>query len=330
MPDGLEAHVDESGPDQVFWMSNRRVTLGFVPALGGRLLSFQLDGRELLYRNPSLLDDRLHRRAPDGLPPADGTLSSWRNYGGDKTWPAPQGWSGPAEWPGPPDPVLDSGCYQADLETGNDELRLTMVSAPDPGTGLQISRTVTLTADATEFPVHQWFTCVGRPVRWAIWNVLQLRGDPSGDAADGWYAEIDDRPDAVIELLSGNGFPRFSITDGVVFVPLQKVVGKLGLPGATGRLSTVIDGIEVCQRFAPEISADYPDRGSRAEIWLECPLDEGLAHLGGLKPDAYVLETEVLGPLTALEPGESSELTVTISARRVDDDEAQTSDAHRG
>ena len=34
---------------------------------------------------------------------------NWKNYGGAKTWPAPQGWDGEGQWPGPPDPVLDSG-----------------------------------------------------------------------------------------------------------------------------------------------------------------------------------------------------------------------------
>ena len=39
------------------------------------------------------------------------TLVNWKNYGGAKTWPAPQGWDGAGQWPGPPDPVLDSGRY---------------------------------------------------------------------------------------------------------------------------------------------------------------------------------------------------------------------------
>ncbi len=41
----------------------------------------------------------------------DGTLAAWKNYGGDKTWPAPQGWETDDQWHGPPDPVLDSGRY---------------------------------------------------------------------------------------------------------------------------------------------------------------------------------------------------------------------------
>ena len=39
----------------------------------------------------------------------DGSIAAWKNYGGGKTWPAPQGWDRPDQWHGPPDPVLDTG-----------------------------------------------------------------------------------------------------------------------------------------------------------------------------------------------------------------------------
>ena len=38
----------------------------------------------------------------------DGSLGAWKNYGGAKTWPAPQGWDNDQQWHGPPDPVLDT------------------------------------------------------------------------------------------------------------------------------------------------------------------------------------------------------------------------------
>src|SRR3712207_4599372 len=103
----LSVEVDREGPDEVVWLANGLLRIGLVPALGARILSLVAGERELLYRNPRLLDDRLHRLPGEALlPPVDGTLGSWRNYGGDKTWPAPQGWDGPDQWPGPPDEVL--------------------------------------------------------------------------------------------------------------------------------------------------------------------------------------------------------------------------------
>ncbi|QNK82690.1 DUF4380 domain-containing protein [Nakamurella sp. PAMC28650] len=306
------ADLDTSGPDQVFWLSNGRLTLGIVPALGGRLLSLQFGGRELLYRNAELIDHRLHRRDASLRPPVDVTMASWRNYGGDKTWPAPQGWSGPAQWPGPPDPVLDSGPYVPTLTLADDSVTLAMTSAPDRRSGLQITRTVRLRAGSVEYELRQRFEAVDRPVRWAIWDVLQLRAESSGDPRDGWYATVVDSPDSAIELLSGNGFPAHSIADGVMVVPFQEIVGKLGVPGASGRVATWLDGVAVTQRFSVVEGAEYPDRGSRAEIWLECPLPHPLAHLGGLDPPARIIESEVLGPLITLMPGESTSSNVVV------------------
>ena len=41
----------------------------------------------------------------------DGSLAAWKNYGGDKTRPAPQGWDNDEQWHGPPDPILDTSRY---------------------------------------------------------------------------------------------------------------------------------------------------------------------------------------------------------------------------
>lgn len=79
------------------WLGNGTLRLGFVPRLGGRLLSLVFDGRELLWRNASLLDDALRPVGGHVLAPNSGRMGDWVNYGGDKTWPAPQRWDGPGQ-----------------------------------------------------------------------------------------------------------------------------------------------------------------------------------------------------------------------------------------
>jgi hypothetical protein len=152
------------------WLENGLVQLGFLPELGGRLLSFRVAGRELLWRNDALVTPAL---APVGheFGPNDGEMGDWRNYGGDKTWPAPQGWGGPDEWPGPPDPVLDSGPYTVDATADS----VTMTSAPDPRTGLCLTRQFTLRD--TGYLLELTATNVSsQNKRWALWNVTQFPG----------------------------------------------------------------------------------------------------------------------------------------------------------
>ncbi|GLY82171.1 DUF4380 domain-containing protein [Actinoallomurus iriomotensis] len=314
VPSGsVEVSADTSGPDEVVWLRAGAIELGAVPALGGRVLALRLAGREVLYRNDALLDERLHRR-PDHGPEPDGTMATWRNYGGDKTWPAPQGWDGPGQWAGPPDPVLDSGPYGWTVAEYGGRARLTMTSDADPRSGLTVVREVDVeTGTSTVTVTHRLVNTGGRPVRWAPWNVLQLPGPVAGD---GWFAGVDDSAVPVRGLLAGTGLPKWTVDAGVARVEGQDVVGKLALPGASGWLATVSGGYTVTQHFAVDPAGLYPDDGARAEVWLECPQERGIESLGGLRPTARILESEVVGRLADLAPGEHTELTVRLSVCR--------------
>lgn len=279
------------------WLDNGLVRLGFVPSLGGRLLSFQVDGVELLWRNDTLLTDDLEPLGVFG--PNDGEMGDWVNYGGDKTWPAPQGWSGPTEWPGPPDPVLDSGPYTVDASAD----AVTMTSAADPRTGLVLTRRFSLAGRG--YTLELTATNVSlRPVRWALWNVTQFPG--GGEV----FVALRDHPAPVVDLIAGTGHPRWLPADGGARVPAQDVVGKLGFPGAAGLLTYGA----VTFRFPVDPTAEYPDRGSPVEVWLEHPQPAPLAGLGNLDPPAHIVECEVLGPLTDLAPGEHTSLTIEVVA----------------
>jgi hypothetical protein len=289
----------------VTWLDNGVVRLGFVPAIGGRLLSFRYRGSELLWRNRLLLDDSLAPVGDHVLAPNDGRMGDWVNYGGDKTWPAPQGWDGPDRWAGPPDPVLDSGPYTVDLADG-----VAMTSAVDPRTGLRLTRHFRLRPQGYVLDL----TAVNqseRPVRWALWNVTQFPG--GGDVV----VALRDHPSPVVDLVAGTGNPRWSRVDGGVVVPAQDVVGKLGFPGAEGTLSYTLDGLRTTFTFAVDPDATYPDQGSPVEVWLEHPLPEPLAALDDLDPPAHIVECEVLGPLTDLAPGASSSLTITVDVEEL-------------
>jgi Domain of unknown function (DUF4380) len=286
----------------VTWLRNESVELGFLPGVGGRLLAFRFEGRELLWRNDSLLDAGLAPVDGHVLGPNSGRMGDWVNYGGDKTWPAPQGWSGPDEWPGPPDPVLDSGPYAVAADAGS----VTMTSADDPRTGLRLTRRFVLMPRGYRLTLTA-VNAGSRVVRWALWNVTQLG---PGEVL------VDLRPHRtpVVELVAGTGIPRYSVASGQARVPRQDVVGKLGFPGTAGRARWLGDAAAVTFTFPFDPAGEYPDGGSPFEVWLEHPLPRPLAHLGDLDPPARIVECEILGPLTTLTPGASTSLTVDVTA----------------
>ncbi|MGO1768362.1 MAG: DUF4380 domain-containing protein [Microbacterium sp.] len=314
--ESVTLRVDAAGgarPD-VVWLESARLRLGFVPALGGRLLSARLGDVETLWRDDAVLDDDLHPVTGHVPAPHDGEMSRWVNYGGDKTWPAPQGWSSPQEWAGPPDPVLDSGAYAWEGEQHEDGSAVVrMTSAPDPRTGLVLERRFRLGRGESGYDLRVTATNVsGRSVRWALWNVSQRAAGPVGQG--GVWVDVDaDASADPVPLVVGTGTPVWdAVGPAMIRVPHQDVVGKLGFPTASGRLSHAAGGTTTTMTFDAERLATYPDRGSRAEVWMEHPLESPLEHLGGLRPSHRIVEIEVLGPLRDLAPGETMSLDVRV------------------
>ncbi|MGV9801848.1 DUF4380 domain-containing protein [Mycobacterium sp. NPDC003449] len=295
------------GHHDVHWISADALTLGVVPALGGRLLSLSVYGHELLWRNPALLTVDLQPVAGHHPEPVSGTLADWRNYGGDKTWPAPQGWSSPQEWAGPPDPVLDSGPYAAEVHQTPGAVELVLTSEPDPRTGLQLRRTFAVAGEQGFHLLLSASNVTDRDVTWALWNVTQL---PGGGAVE---VAVGERFTEPVELVIGTAAPRWERTGpDTVTVGPQDVVGKLGFPYAAGRLGYQRDGYTVTWEFAVDDTAAYPDGGSRAEVWMECRQPVPLAELGGLDPPDRIVECEVLSPSYTLAPGETMNLRVDV------------------
>jgi hypothetical protein len=173
-----------------------------------------------------------------------------------------------------------------------------MTSAPDPRTGLRFTRAITILDDGYRLNLRAE-NVSERPVRWALWNVTQLPG--GGPVTAGLR-----RPD-VVALVAGTGTPEYTVDGDRLVVPAQDVVGKLGVPGSSGWVTYGA----LTLSFDVDPAGEYPDQGSPLEIWLEHPLPSPLTELGDLDPPARIVELEVLGPLTALDPGASMSLTCT-------------------
>lgn len=302
----------QPGVPEVLWLNNGILQIGILPAAGGRILSLQFLGQETLWRNADLLDEVLHPVAGHVIAPHAGTMADWHNYGGDKTWPAPQGWSGPEEWAGPPDQVLDSGVYTwRSVEVGDDGggQTIELTSGRDPISGLQITRAITLRDGEAAYDLTLTAENTSdRPVTWALWNVTQRRaGDPG---SGGVWVGVEDRDLELVELVAGTGVPSATRQSGAAHIPHQEVVGKLGFPTATGWLAHGAHGSTTSQSFQIDSKQTYPDGGSRVEVWIECPLDAPLGHLGGLHPSSHIIEIEVLGPLVRLMPGDHTSIQV--------------------
>lgn len=303
------------GDLDVVTAGNGELQLAFFPQVGGRLISLCLHGDEVLWRNPAYVADDLSPVVPRATwPRLDGTMASWANIGGNKTWPAPQGWSGADEWSGPPDEILDAGSYAVEAAVdARGAAHVTLTSASDPRTGLRISRAFTLPASGTTFSQVSTFVNDSQvPVRWSVWEVTQVDTTPRHDVTDAGAFRVEVTLSAApLCLLDVVGTAHSRSVPGYVEVPVQETVGKLGFPNATGRVTWLRgDGVRLEQTTIREPEAVYPDSGCAVELWLQYPVPEPLAALGGLHPDAHLVEMEVLSPLVEIPPGRRTSLAV--------------------
>jgi len=283
------------------------LTAVFAPSLGGRLLSLRVDDEEVLWQNPELLDARFRPVLPlEEWPDGTGGMSTWANTGGSKTWPSPQGWTTPDEWHGPPDGAFDSGRWEVLDETAT---TISLRSPDDGATGLRIVREFVLEG-AGRITERITFENRGATTsRWAPWEVCQVRTDDGGTVLVEGAALTDE-----VDLGTWEGSaPSVEQPRGVA-LPVGEGVTKRGYRAGTAityrRASGTVLRLHAAEEDGEDRSAVFPDGGCRFELWAQRPVSAAIADLEDLRPDAHLVELEVLGRRTPLDPGDDRTVTV--------------------
>lgn len=317
-------------------LTNGLVRAVAVPAIGGRLMAYDLGEFPYLFVDPDLAGKLFSAAENQGR----GALADWKNYGGDKTWPAPQGWTGPDQWPGPPDPILDTGRYRlADLASTGNRARVRLVSPSGSPTGIQITRAAHITAGSSRLHLHLTFANIAdRPVRWSIWDVVQLRADRIGPDGRLTYepgcvvtAPVNPRsrfPGGYNVMFGAADNPQWRVERGLFVAPYQFEIGKVGLDSRGGWIAfaNTATGYAFAERFAVEPDGDYPDAGADIECWTV-----GRGQVATLSYDEasgpFLMETEVLSPFRHIAPGASASFDIEWGACRCDGPVLDVTDA---
>ena len=277
-------------PDSLV-LSNGKVEVVIVPAIG-RVMQFRFTGES---DGPFWENADLFGKAPD---PAS---STWGNFGGDKTWPAPQN-----DWPKvtprgwPPPRAFDS--MPVNAEAAGDVIEL--LSPIDPHYGIRTRRLIKLDAKKPVLTITTTYEKLeGKPVMVGVWTITQLK-DPQAIFvplpkttifAEGYSKQSKELP----ANLKRDG-QVLSMTRS------QKVSTKIGTDA--GALIWVGEK-HVLRIDSPRVgNADYPDQGASAEVYTN------------LDPLKYV-ELEMLGPLSQMKIGDRLERmnTYTLSRRQEKD-----------
>jgi Domain of unknown function (DUF4380) len=310
-------HADFRGWKAIF-LRNGIITVVAVPDIGGRIMAFDLAETPLFFVDPSLTGKLFSQQENQG----DGSLGAWKNYGGDKTWPSPQGWDNEDQWHGPPDPVLDTGRYRVSgMEHSARSASLQMVSPPDSRTGIEITRKATLHQGSSRVELELSFKNISdRPRRWSIWDVAQLQaertladGKLAPDTSCTVTAPLNPKskfPDGYWVMFGEPSNPQWSVNreHGLVMAKYQWEIGKIGSDACSPDMhsgwiafSNPSRGLAFAERFPVFPGEEYPDSGSTVECWT---IGKGrVANLDYERSEIYLMETEVLSPFYTFQPG---------------------------
>jgi hypothetical protein len=312
----------------VYRLTNGLVALYIAPELGGRAIQLELGDQGYFFVNADL--------AGKVLPPEQNNpKAGWANYGGDKVWPAPEGWMSDNEWPSIPYYILDGSKFDAEVISNNAaEVAVRVTSPKDPRTGVQFVRTFHVYAGTTRVKVEQVMRNISRrPIRWGIWHLIQHEAadtrDPSKPNPELYmYVPLNPHsmfPEGYYKPYGDVRHPSYEVIEGGRMLRIHYLyrVGKVGVDSNAGWYA-VVNGqknLGLVETFKYFPGAEYPDNAS-IESWNDGPGRIARRPFDQTLPDdpkqtPYFLESEVLSPYAALDPGEEYSFPVYWSPTRV-------------
>lgn len=292
-------------------MANAWVDLVFVPELGGRLMQVTFDGHPYLFVNPEWEGKY--------IPPKE-AAGRWINYGGDKIWPLPEGNDDEQHWTGASTP-LDDGAYEFSVLSQGEHCTVRLDGPPDPPTGLQYSREISIGTDSPEISFHAITkNYTGHSIAWSVQSVSQYNlADPGG--ANGYnhsfwaITPVNPNTGYLLGYHVRDGLandPSFSVKDGLFRLNWKYIESEVWVDSNAGWVA-VVDGISnftMIEKSKYVEHAEYPSKAS-VIFYKNGPTVEldsnGMPHLSRLdrKETPYYMEAELNSPMAELGPGET-------------------------
>jgi len=282
------SHIKFNGWE-AYRLTDGRVEAVVVPAIGRVMHYGLIGGQNFLWNNSrKTFKDK-----------------EWKNWGGDKTWPAPQ-----SAWPTmvgqnwPPDAAWDSGPYEAEVLTGGD-LRLT--SPVSSGLGARVVREFRFDANG-EFVIAQTVEKLrGAPFSLSIWSVTQVAPpdaiflplNPDSPYKNNYYWITAPKDNPVVHVS-----PTL-----LQMRPTLQGAYKIGVDSPLASIASVKDGTAFVQRANRPEKASYPDGALGSGFPVE------LYNTGRASED--YIELELLSPLLAFNNGSKWQHTVRWSAHKL-------------
>lgn len=291
-------------------MANSWVRLIFVPELGGRLMQVIFDGHPYLFVNPQYQGKHI---------PPDQARGDWINYGGDKIWPLPEGNDDEQHWTGASTP-LDDGAYKFSIVSQGQRCTVRLDGPPDPPTGLQYSREISIGTDSPEIDFHAITkNYTGHRIDWSVQSVSQYNladpSQPDGYNHNFWaFTPVNPNSAYLLGYHVRDGLandPSYGVKGGLFQLHWKYVESEVWIDSPAGWLA-VVDGASQYAMVEKTKYFDHSEYPSKASMIFykngpNAVLDsQGIPHFTPADPvkTPYYMEAEVNSPMAELGPGE--------------------------
>jgi hypothetical protein len=282
----LEIKSNWNGWESII-IQNRLISTVTVPDIGARVMQYNLDGYQSIYRDSSL-------NGKTYIPTAS---SPFHNLGGFKNWPSPQ--YGPGRWSWPPPPTLDCGKYTYEILANTPDSAAIKVASPVEqwkAPNLQFERRMTIYRNSSRVKMEQFLVNTGDSlVNWGIWdNTQSIVTHPGENDYKNFWVYFPINPNSVF----GNDGVKYDQSSagwtgeaapgiyGCRFTPNSQ---KLFADPNKGWICYVdeLNGVAFAKTFPVFKGAQYPDDGARVAVYM----------------DAGYMEVEVTGPVEDIPAG---------------------------
>ncbi len=310
-PSPCQVHATVYEGWQAQQVSNDWVQLTFIPQVGGRLIQVAFNGHPYLFVNPEYKGKYIS--------PAE-AAGRWINYGGDKIWPLPEGNDDEQHWQGASTP-LDDGDYAFSVLARGARCTVRLEGPPDPPTGLQYTREISIGSDSPEISFHAITkNYTGHTITWSVQSVSQYNlsdaTDPKQYNHDFWaITPLNPSSSYLLGYHARDGLandPAYGVQDGMFRLNWKYLESEVWLDSTAGWVA-IIDGstqYAMVERTKHIAGGDYPSKATTI-FYKNGPtleLDkQGMPYLTStdLAKTPYYMEAELNSPMVVLEPGES-------------------------
>jgi hypothetical protein len=307
-------------------VSNEWVQLTFVPQLGGRLIQVSFNGHPYLFVNPVFKGKYISPEEAAGR---------WINYGGDKIWPLPEGNDDEQHWQGASTP-LDDGSYAFSVVSQGQRCTVRLEGPPDPPTGLQYTREISLGSDSPQIFFHAIMkNFTGHSITWSVQSVSQYNLSDAGDPTQynhefRAFTPLNPNSAYLLGYHARDGLandPAYSVKGGLFELNWKYLESEVWLDSTAGWIA-IVDGATryaMVEKTRHVDGGDYPGKASII-FYKNGPTLElnakGMPYLTSTNLDRtpYYMEAEMNSPMAVLGPGESYTFDTTWFPSRLSGD----------